>query len=458
MKIIQCFGLVLCGLFVLASFASDEASPRAILVKPLEKGPPGRVELTIDKGCGAVYQFGEKLVIKVWSERSGYLTIFDFWPDKTAHIIFPNQYYQNNWIEGGKWYTIPGDLFPFEFQVAPPAGEEVLFAVVTEKKIDYIPSQYYEFTKVFPELPGGATQAAEAISRGLEVLPQGEWWGAAMCFFRAGSVPQSEGWGLFIGLNRYEYAPLSWVTLDGGSYRLPDLTYAMADAQALAAALTATFSQQRVLTDGQATRQAIKEAITVWLSQAPPQALVLLYFAGHGGRVRDKDGDEADGWDECLISYDRDFIVDDELALWLAQLRAEKVLVILDTSFCGAPKAGARTFRIPEDTSLPPLTDGFAEDFLQPRTRGLKIDVFHALVLSASAPFEAAWEAGDLGHGVLSYYLLEGLNGAADSNKDGIVTIQELFAYADSIIPKRYQQKPALFDPVAEPIPLLKLR
>lgn len=107
---------------------------RAILVKPLQQGAPGRLEFSLDKGCGAVYQHRERVQVRVKSERDGHLTLFDFPPGGQPQIIFPNAYHTDNFIRGGVEYTIPGEVLPFEFVVAPPDGGEVLFAVVTSTK------------------------------------------------------------------------------------------------------------------------------------------------------------------------------------------------------------------------------------------------------------------------------------------------------------------------------------
>jgi len=447
--------LVCCLAFIAFS------SPRAVLVKPLEQGPPGRVELKVDKGCGALYRYGEKLNVEVWAEKDGYLTLFDFWPDGTAHIIFPNQYHQDNYIQGNRWYRIPGDLYPFQFEIAPPGGEEVLFAVVTEHKIDFIPERYYDFTEVFPELPGGE-KGAKLITRGLEVIPAGEWWGAAMCFFYAGEIPQTtlKGWGLFVGINRYEYSPLSWVKIDGRNYGLPDLSYCVADAHAMAAALQSTFTKQRVLTDGQATLQALREAFSGWLSQAGEEDTVLIYFSGHGARLKDTDGDEEDGWDEAFITYDRQLLVDDELSEWISELRAKNVVLIADTCYSGTIHRAVRTFRIRDEARplFPPLKDDIIGDF-KPGTRAaLVVPVErNIVVLTACKPDETAEEEESLGHGAFTYYLLEAFKGPGDMDRDSWITAQEAYRYASSAILQHFNQHPQLYDSSKIPVKLLNL-
>ena len=435
-------------------FAQDEGA-RKILVKPLQQGAPGRLEFSIDKGCGAVYRYGEKLHVKVKSERDGYLTIFDFCTDGTVQIIFPNAYHTDNFVKGGVEYTIPGDLLPFEFEVAPPDGEEVLFAVVTQTKRDLLPDQVYDFSKVFPQLPGSPSQEAERISRGVEIIPAGEWWAAAMCFFHVGEPQKkAERWGLFVGINNYlsEVGAVGWIPIEGSLYTLPNLAYAVADAHAMAAALADAFPHQRVLTDAQATFAAIRDAITGWLATAPEDATVLVFFAGHGARLKDKNADEVDGWDETLVAYDRQVILDEILVEWLATLRAQRIVVILDTSHGGSTDRNVRTFRIGEEerSKFPPLKDGFGEDLVKWPSLVDKV-----VVLTACRPDQQAQEVPALGHGAFTYYLLQGVQGAADANKDGSITVQELHFYAAAEARRVYRQEPQMHDGAGKPVVLV---
>jgi uncharacterized caspase-like protein len=58
------------------------------------------------------------------------------------------------------------------------------------------------------------------------------------------------------------------------------------------------------------------------------------------------------------------------------------------------------------------------------------------VVLTASKASEVSEEREDLGHGVFTYYLLEGLKGKADADKDGIVTVDEAYAYVSKKVPE----------------------
>ena len=51
------------------------------------------------------------------------------------------------------------------------------------------------------------------------------------------------------------------------------------------------------------------------------------------------------------------------------------------------------------------------------------------VILTASGGREVAQESSEIGHGVFTYYLLEGLRGAADIDHDGRVDIDEIYKY-----------------------------
>ena len=70
--------------------------------------------------------------------------------------------------------------------------------------------------------------------------------------------------------------------------------------------------------------------------------LVIIYFSGHGSHVADDNGDERDGWDEALVTYDiegktnpkaTDVLRDDHFTMLVNALPTDKVLTVMDTCF-----------------------------------------------------------------------------------------------------------------------------
>ena len=74
----------------------------------------------------------------------------------------------------------------------------------------------------------------------------------------------------------------------------------------------------RVIVNDRATKESILHRINWLIEKSKPEDYLVLYFAGHGSQIRDRDGDELkDHLDEIICPHDMDwdgtFIVDDDL-------------------------------------------------------------------------------------------------------------------------------------------------
>jgi len=67
-----------------------------------------------------------------------------------------------------------------------------------------------------------------------------------------------------------------------------------------------------------------------------------------------------------------------------------------------------------------PISDKFWERISRGKGR---------VILSASSAEEVSQERKNLGHGVFTYYLLEGLRGKADLDGDGLIDTEEVYRY-----------------------------
>ena len=164
-------------------------------------------------------------------------------------------------------------------------------------------------------------------------------------------------------------------------------------------------------TERKPTYRNLKWALGTFLARsAQKDDTVLIFFAGHGAPEVDQRGLERDGLAKYLIPSDADpedlyatALPMDELQTIFARLEAERVVVFLDTCYSGA--AGGRTF-----ASLRTRAGSVDDLFLErlARTKGRAI-------ITASRPNEVSLEVGEYGHGLFTYYLLQGLGGAARS-------------------------------------------
>jgi uncharacterized caspase-like protein len=125
-------------------------------------------------------------------------------------------------------------------------------------------------------------------------------------------------------------------------------------------------------------------------------------------------------------------------------------VLLLDTSYSGL--AGGRSFA-PSNAKPRTLSEGFLERLAQGRGR---------LVMTASGANEVALEPADLGHGLFTYYVLEGLSGKADRNGDGVVTVSELYPYVEDQVERRSRaagsrQRPLMKGDIEGTLPLSQL-
>lgn len=64
-----------------------------------------------------------------------------------------------------------------------------------------------------------------------------------------------------------------------------------------------------------------------------------------------------------------------------------------------------------------------------------------SVVFGTGSPNDVCAESKRLGHGVFTYYLLEGLRGKADLDKDGVITVDEAFLYVSRQVPQATDQE-----------------
>jgi hypothetical protein len=225
----------------------------------------------------------------------------------------------------------------------------------------------------------------------------------------------------------YEPAPaaakpkLYLLSVGVGAYQNPtfNLVLPAKDAQDVAAAWKAQEGrlysevEARVLTDREATRNAILSGLEWMETQATQEDVAVLFFSGHG--INDPRTGEY-----LFLPYEADLaarrttlVPDRDVRSALASIPG-KVLVFLDTCYAGNLLGGART-RGPAD--LAPLLAELAE-------AGSGIVVFAAAGGQQQAQEMDGWD-----NGAFTRALLEALSGKGDADHDGSVRISEIEGY-----------------------------
>lgn len=219
-----------------------------------------------------------------------------------------------------------------------------------------------------------------------------------------------ERWAVVVGIGEYQ---------DG---LIPDLEYADDDARSmydfLRSDAAGPFNDDHILllTNEQATGQAMRQAMFVFLQQADWDDLVVIYFAGHGA----PDPSRPDNLYLFPVDADINNLAATGFPMWdvktalRRQISAERVVVIADA--CHSAGTGNET-----DEAGNPIGGSF-DDLFTPSRR---------LTLTAADVNELSYEDARWGggHGVFTYNILQALKGDADTDGNGIVTFVEVAAY-----------------------------
>jgi len=214
-----------------------------------------------------------------------------------------------------------------------------------------------------------------------------------------------------------------------------------------------------LLTNSSATRGAIKSAIGGLAKRVGPNDHIVFYFSGRGSYGPDEPPfDEGDGLDEYLVPYDglanstaRD-LSDDALEELFAALPTDTVLIILDAGFTGVgSRSGVPAERVKfaprpgnGKAAAPRNVDGMSHELARPGFT----------YITAAQDGVSPVESDQLRNGVFTYYLVEGMRGAANPSRK-TVSAQQAFEYASGRTPMQEPgQTPQLIDRRGKKYPL----
>jgi uncharacterized caspase-like protein len=163
--------------------------------------------------------------------------------------------------------------------------------------------------------------------------------------------------------------------------------------------------------------------------------MVIIYFAGHGACEKDVMSPDKDGLEKYILPYDADpkdlyasALPMREISHIFNRIRSERLIFIADACYSGA--SGGRTI------SLTGMRANISDAFLDRIASGKG-----RVILTASGANEVSGEDDRLKHGVFTYFLLEGLRGKADTDKDGIITVDEVYRYVSREVPRATGQE-----------------
>jgi uncharacterized caspase-like protein len=238
----------------------------------------------------------------------------------------------------------------------------------------------------------------------------------------------SEKWALLIGITNYE------------NENIPSLKFAEKDAANLKNILIqySRFKEQniRMLLGNQATALNIKIALE-WLGEnSRSDDIVFFFFSGHGTRVPDIEGDEADGYDEAYCPFETDkkvratVITDDDLGRCFQTIRSQKEVLVFDCCYSGG--AAGKDLENNKfkgiDMDVGPIAKGDLEGDEYPFSKDLGLE--EQCIITSSDANEKSYEDPKLERGIFSYYMCEAIKGKGDTGLDKKITVDEMFDYA----------------------------
>lgn len=271
---------------------------------------------------------------------------------------------------------------------------------------------------------------------------------------RAGAPgPVRQRYGLVVGVGQFLYGinPLAYATRDSESfYRfLTDPT-------------TGRFPRENVtyLANQTATRANVLAALDRIRALAQPDDLVVVYISSHGSPPDKRGAVNIVTYDSEIKPRERIWptsITEDSMRDFVAGLRAQRLVMVLDTCYSNGAYRSVPGFLPPGGKSLGASDDeGYGvsresgrrvlgakdivlEDTPRPAAaKGMRLgdtdDAWGRVLIGASGAGERSWESDSLGNSIFTWYFLDGLRRSGGS-------VQNAFDYARPRVSERVRQE-----------------
>jgi len=171
----------------------------------------------------------------------------------------------------------------------------------------------------------------------------------------------------------------------------------------------------KLLVDGDAEEAEILKTFRTWLpSRVKSTTEVFVFYSGHGLPMPDGKG-------LYLVPPRADREVIDDTAIPFSKLNAaitltkpKSVTIFLDSCYSGQARSGETLVASARPVQLKSDSRYFPDNFT---------------VITASQNDQISSSNPELQHGIFSYYLMKGMEGDADENRDGKITLGEMQSY-----------------------------
>jgi len=269
-------------------------------------------------------------------------------------------------------------------------------------------------------------------------------------------IAGQERYAVVVGVSRYR------------DPAIPQLQYADQDAKAFRDFLLSPdggrFQADKILymVNEDAGMKNLRTALYTFLAKPRKEDLVVIYFAGHGSP------DPNDRRNLYLLPYDTEIfnMGGSALPMWEIQdifsrvIKAQRIVTFTDACHSAGISGASAEGQVPgasgaqRDLKIAPVAgNNLINQYLARYTGEGKRAVMTASDIGETSAESRKWGGG---HGVFTYFLMEGLKGKADQDRDGTVTAGELFDFVRDqvILATSRQQNPTALPGLARDMPL----
>ena len=210
--------------------------------------------------------------------------------------------------------------------------------------------------------------------------------------------------------------------------RIPAAEFANRDASAFVdyavRALGVRQESIKLLLDEKADAAEILVAFRNWLPTRVNKGKtdVYVFYSGHGLPSPDGNSLYFLPHEANRDLLDRTAISQSELVEALQRASPKSVTMFIDSCYSGQSRTGETLLASARPIAVTGKQSSFPPNFT---------------VISASAPDQISSSSPDLKHGIFSYYLMRGMEGEADGNKDGQITVAEMQTYLSERVSRR---------------------
>jgi hypothetical protein len=171
----------------------------------------------------------------------------------------------------------------------------------------------------------------------------------------------------------------------------------------------------KLLIDGDADQAEIYRAFKTWLpSRVRSSTDVFVFYSGHGLPTADGQGIYVLPQRADKDFIDKTAVTQQEINAAIQATKPSTVTVFLDACYSGQSRSGDALVTGSRPVTLKVEKKFFPDNFS---------------VITASQADQISSSSPDLKHGIFSYFLMRGMEGGADSNRDGKITPGEIYTY-----------------------------